>query len=74
MTDRDGHAQDLGPAVLEQLRDVVVQHDPEPIVIAVLTGSPARGLALSTWTAFEGEGADDRALELLRYATEADQL
>lgn len=71
MTER---AHDLGPDVLDQLRDMVVEHDPDPIVIAVLTGGPSRGLALSVWTGFEGEDAELRALELLRYAMEADPL
>lgn len=64
MTER---AQDLGPVVLEQLRDIVAEHDPDPIVIAVLTGSPARDLAFSLWTGFEGPDAEDRARELLAY-------
>ena len=71
MSDR---AEDLGPVVLEQLRETVLQHDPDPIVVAVLSGNPARGLALSVWTAMEGADAELRALELLRYATEADPL
>ena len=71
MTDR---AKILGPAVLDEIRDIVQEHDPDPIVIAVLTGSPARKLALSVWTAMEGPDAELRSLELLQYAMEADAL
>jgi len=58
-------ARDLGPEVLEQLRDIVAEHDPDVVAIAVITGSPARDVAVSVWTGFEGPDAEERGVQML---------
>lgn len=56
---------------MQTLREAVEQRDPDPVVIAVLTGSQARGLALSLWTSLEGPAAEAQAIELMNYARTA---
>lgn len=68
-----GPAVVLGQDVRDQLRDVVMKNDPDPIVIAVVTGSAERGLALSVWTAFEGPDAEHTAYNLLEYTFHAEE-
>lgn len=69
----NGPATALPDDVMDQLREIVLRADPDPIVIAVLTGSPARDLAVSVWTRLEGHNASAQAVELLTYALHADE-
>lgn len=61
-------ARDLGPVVMGELLATVKRHDPDPVVILVLTGSPEREVAMSIWAAFEGPQAEERALGMVAYA------
>ena len=53
---------------LDKLRAVAEEYDPDAIAVFVLHGNEARGLALSVWTAFEGEDALPASVHLLEHA------
>lgn len=61
-------AAPLGRSFMESLRDQIAEIDPDVVVVCALTGSAARGLALSIWTALEGSASEAQAISLINYA------
>lgn len=64
----------MPPVWLDKLRDIARDYDEDAIAVFVLHGSPERGLALSTWTAFEGDDALPRTVGLLVHALYDDEI
>lgn len=51
--------------LIEDVRAIAENHDPDVVSILILHGSPARGIAASHWTAFEGPDSEERGLGLI---------
>lgn len=69
--DYPGPASIMPQEEIDKLLAIAREHDQEVVGIVVLHGAPDRGLALSSWTSFEGDDAVEQLYEVVQHAFEA---
>lgn len=69
----DQPLQPMPPVWLDKVKAIAEEFDRDTIAIFILHGSEPRGLALSAWTSFEGEGAEWQAYALLTHAMQDEE-